>query len=95
MTWQIGDKAVALGQGSCGFCGPTDDHRIGKGDVLTVVGVIPSWPGLPADLDFDEVPSADEPWCSCAFRKIIPDQHEACEEEFVTLLKRTKRKQSA
>lgn len=29
------------------------------------------------------------------FRKIRPDEHEACEEEFVTLLKRTKRTVSA
>lgn len=29
------------------------------------------------------------------FRKILPDQHEACEAEFVTLLKRSKKRVTA
>jgi hypothetical protein len=29
-------------------------------------------------------------WRSSRFRKIAPDKHEACEDEFVTLLKREK-----
>jgi hypothetical protein len=34
-------------------------------------------------------------FCSTRFRKIRPDEQEACEPEFITLLKRSKRKVAA
>jgi hypothetical protein len=33
-------------------------------------------------------------WNAAAFRKIRPDEHEACEPEFVTLLKRSKKQRA-
>jgi hypothetical protein len=92
MTWEVGDLALCVDDGRCTCCG---EQYFRNGGVYTVAG---AWP-LDGEvwLSFEDIsPLAhDEWWNAVTFRKIIPDAHEACEEEFVTLLKRTKRKVSA
>lgn len=85
--WQVGDLALCvepkLGRYavSCGF-------RVGG--VYTVAGVAQS--GTRIGLVFDGRYSRHQSgaWCASGFRKVRPDEHEACEPEFVTLLHKSK-----
>jgi hypothetical protein len=102
--WQVGDLAVCVNDEPCPCCGQRQLVR--RGNVYTVAGVIDD----PGDDKFEaqsylvlaDVPhtpgtehgylnEVDEQY----FRKIRPDEREACEPEFVTLLQRIKRKEVA
>jgi hypothetical protein len=95
--WQVGDLAVCVDD-SPRYVG----HRVivEKGHVYRVTGVA-EMPDGEAALFLDGVIG----WlpgekCPVAyrihrFRKIRPDEREACEPEFVTLLQRIKRKEVA
>jgi hypothetical protein len=86
--WKAGDLAVCVSYaGFCGQCEDDGDRRVKLGRLYTVTAVIP-YSDRPLGLDFAEAPiiPGEGYWCSCSFRK--PDQHEPCEAEFVTLLKR-------
>lgn len=85
--WQVGDRAVHCPQlPQCEHC--YDDGTDLPG-VFTVVEVAP-YEAEPPGLDFAEAPCGAEHYCACRFRKVTPDKHEACEEEFVTLLRKSK-----
>lgn len=95
--WQVGDLAVCV-DASPDFDG--EPVPLEQGTAYRVSGVAfaprPSrkW-GARVGLNLLGV----EPWpwgyASERFRKVVADEHEACETEFVTLLKRLKRKVSA
>ena len=87
--WQVGDLAVCVSL-----------HRdfppiIRVGNVYRVEWVTPELLNMETGtigvgLDFEGVPRMDDGTCSydpCRFRKVTPDKHESCEDEFVTLLK--------
>ena len=90
--WQVGDLAVCVDDRDC--------RKLANGRVYGVVEVIP-----PGSVSSDGVPNStgitglrlagvqNRPHCAWSeyrFRKVRPDKHEACEDEFVTLLKRGK-----
>jgi hypothetical protein len=95
--WQVGDLALCVADAPCACCGTptaavagrvyrvTDYYLATRGFwCLSLEGVHPitntkHWRGINA----------------ARFRKIRPDELEACEPEFVTLLKRTKHKTPA
>ena len=87
--WQVGDLALVVGA----KLGPGDWRCKGgpkAGCVVVIEGVIPGpgWLALvPAGYRSTHFTRG---WGSESFRKIRPDEHEACEPEFVTLLKRAK-----
>jgi hypothetical protein len=101
--WQVGD--LAAGDDDAPYCSACQvDIECEKeggdcpGGVLTVVGITPAqfWFGeTHCGLIFAEDAPGVLPWCACQFRKVVSDKHEACEAEFLTLLKRSKRKVSA
>lgn len=69
---------------------------IETGGVYTVAGLVDMHtddPGL--IIAGHPSPHETRSWAAYAFRKIRPDEHEACETEFVTLPKRSKRKVDA
>jgi hypothetical protein len=94
--WQAGDLAVCVDAHDNPAFRPTE---VREGRTYRVTQVInhpfrnhAGWPGL----------LLQGIQCDCTngfdhrrFRKIRPDEQEACEPEFVTLLKRSKRKVSA
>lgn len=86
MTWQVGDLAVGVGQKNCPYIGHSPVTGKTKGKVLRVVAVDVWHDGKRPILYLDH----DDPdaYCGGCFRKVVRDQHEACEPEFVTLLKR-------
>jgi hypothetical protein len=84
MDWQVGDLAVCVEKGawvcedhSANTDGPDD------GDVHEVTDVA-------GDGYLSFAPWPDHEFDGQNFRKILPDKHEQCEPEFVTLLKRSK-----
>lgn len=101
--WQVGDLAVCV---DCSefVCASGTKHTaiyaVPVGTVIKVAAIVPAI--------IDRGYGAGEP-CGCLnlrnadgkggnlrrFRKIRPDEHQACEEEFVKLLKRSKRPVSA
>ena len=92
--WCVGDLAVCVNT-----IGWIDEHT---GDWL--IGPEPGWTGKVTGVRVDEDGDTmllfaewddRRGYIARAFRKIRPDTHEACEAEFVTLLKRTKRKVEA
>ena len=88
MDWQVGDLAVCVDDRPC-HCGATDP-AIRIGAVYTVVRVMPPV-AHQVGLLFEEADPVGHPaFGADRFRKIRPDEHEACEEEFVTLIKRLK-----
>jgi hypothetical protein len=92
--WQVGDLAVRV-DCECGGGHSRSSTGLKLGAVYRVVGVRPG-PFLrcraPCALILaeDHTPTAYLGICSVTFRKIRPDEHEACEPEFVTLLRRSK-----
>jgi hypothetical protein len=86
--WQVGDMAVSIGRQNrdnwWAKGGPP------KGTILPVDAVVVTadWTALV----FNQFPSPHftRGWQHYCFRKIRPDEHEACEPEFITLLKRSK-----
>lgn len=98
--WQVGDLAVCVDAGPSTFNGRlSNPARYGllEGRRYRVTGMIiradSPWQGVHCLLIDD--PTFRLGLASIRFRKILPDKHEACEEEFVTLLKRTRRRVSA
>lgn len=93
--WQVGDLAIHAPCAGCGKCSGGD--AVSVPGVLTVVVVRP-FIDEPPGLDFSEAPASSfGQWlyCACQFRKIRPDEHQSCEPEFVTLLKRSRKRVSA
>jgi hypothetical protein len=87
--WQVGDLAL---------CVVTSGRKVHKGDgcrkgrIYRVIGTAVDWVGnLGIVLDGKRSDHPSGAFLATAFRKIRPDEHEACEPEFVTLLKRAKR----
>lgn len=93
--WQVGDLALCVASG----------RRTREGCVYTIADVL-----IPGSIDPEDgrtddmlllrfsqlIPNPRGEWSGeNRFRKIRPDEHEACEPEFVTLLKRAKRPVSA
>lgn len=93
--WQVGDLAVCVDATPVrGF-----PLYLTQGATYTVTGlhwsICPHYgPGL--GLDFAEIESVTiDGYYSGRFRKIRPDEYEACEPEFVTLLKRIRESANA
>jgi hypothetical protein len=95
--WAVGDLALCIESGT----------QTREGVIYTVVGVVPAGVDFPCDCHRNYGPDdnlflAGIHYESCGqssgadrFRKIRPDEREACEPEFVTLLQRIKRKEVA
>lgn len=94
--WQVGDLAVCVNSGPSRF-GPEKRHNLVVDKVYRVVGIGggTSDGRAPYSLFVAGAKAMYESdgygFDPDRFRKIRPDEHEACEHEFVTLLKRTKR----
>jgi hypothetical protein len=96
--WAVGDLAVCVDtlRPEEAKPGRSGGDTCRKGAVFTVIGIArDAWGNV--GLILDDIRS-DHPtggYLASAFRKIRPDKHEECEPEFVTLLKRSKRRVSA
>lgn len=94
--WQVGDLAVCVDASPCRCthgCGA--DTKLEEGRVYRVIGVIPpigfeTWVNLDIGLGYVGNHRGRVGAVTDRFRKIHPDAHEACEDEFVTLLKRSR-----
>jgi hypothetical protein len=93
MTWEVGDLALCVDGGPC------RSHPYPGAPLLAQAGAVytvyDAWVDDDGDLLLALAELPEWGFGAERFRKILPDAHEACEEEFVTLLKRTKRKVSA
>jgi hypothetical protein len=93
--WQVGDLAVRVRTPE-GF-----ERRcvVGKptplGTVRRVDGIVSVHGEVGLIFTNDPSPHPTKAWASCQWRKVVKDKREACEPEFVTLLKNSKRKVSA
>jgi hypothetical protein len=100
MDWQVGDLAVCVGRNPNAPGYWTCKGGPPKGTALVVDGVqfgySPSY-GPWTALVFSGYPSVHftRGWHAESYRKVVPDKQEACEPEFVTLIKRAKRPVSA
>lgn len=89
--WQVGDKAVFV-KCECGggHSRPTT-RKMSLGAIYTVAGVrsgpFPSC-RAPYALYLAEVPENRLGVCGARFRRLRPDAHEECEEEFTKLVRR-------
>jgi hypothetical protein len=90
--WAVGDLAVCVNNEALPWSSNADYRKLVVGQVYRVSGLRPH----PITLGL-HVSGIDSVWgLSCdRFRKIRPDEREACEPEFVTLLQRIKRKEVA
>lgn len=82
--WQVGDLAVRVDDTPTG--GPMVGLKLGH--IYRVANITQTPVGL-LRLWFEGVPHVNGA-AARQFRKIRPDAHEACETEFVTLLKRSR-----
>jgi hypothetical protein len=96
MTWEVGDLAVCVdaspGREWAEYLNDWSYTRgLEEGRIYRVARAIPA-SDEPAFVMLDVgVPfphEGDGVWPHTRFRKIRPDAHEACEEDFVTLLRR-------
>jgi hypothetical protein len=86
--WQVGDLAVCVDDAERPTSIPSDLAKIKRGNVYRVARILCGGLGL----QFEEaVTRHSAGYWEDRFRKIRPDEHQACEPEFVTLLKRAKR----
>jgi hypothetical protein len=89
--WQVGDLALCVNDSPCAIYGPVPYV---KGRIYTVASVrfgTDKTTGVQGEgLKMAEIKARYWRRSDC-FRKIRPDEHQACEPEFITLLKRTKR----
>lgn len=90
--WDVGDLALCVDDSPCrcGTCGGAA-MTVNAGSVYRVDGVF-AFEAKPY-LTFEGVPAGarhKRGTYASRFRKILPDKHEPCEAEFVTLLKRSK-----
>jgi hypothetical protein len=84
--WQVGDLAVCVDdQPRHGDTQDLEFANLKAGRVYRVVKV--TWGGHGLHVDGAPV-KRESGWWSDRFRKVTPDKREACEDEFVTLLKR-------
>lgn len=94
--WQVGDLAVCVDVGDAPrtkFSGTgVAGRRLSLGATYTVVAIGAHRVTSETILLMEGQPNYAGAF---RFRKIRPDAHEACEAEFLTLLKRSKRKVSA
>jgi hypothetical protein len=92
--WQVGDLALCVDARPNPFYGKSG---LTEGVIYKVVGAVfnpaphalygeEAWGLFLAEISAE----APEGFAASRFRKIRPDEHEACEPEFITLLKRTK-----
>lgn len=96
--WQVGDRAVCIdnGCGEIGGWGAAKVLVVGKIYVVAALGISPV-SGRPC-MDVEGIErwddgAGDYPNFHVArFRKIKPDTHEPCEEEFQILLKLSKKR---
>ncbi len=94
MDWQIGDLALCISI-------PVPDKdgvfpwKVQVGCVYTVIDVVIDCLGMTLNFAEDTYYSPLAGFDANCFRKIRPDEHQPCEEEFVTLLNRAKRPVSA
>jgi hypothetical protein len=90
--WKVGDLALCV---DAKRRGGSRNPPLVDGRTYTVRG----FAHISGGLLLEEVEAENERhgfgWQMQRFRKIHPDEHEACEEEFVTLLNRIKRKVDA
>jgi hypothetical protein len=89
--WQVGDKAVCVDASP----GAGQRQPFRSGGAYIVSGVMPAGtyvPGVGTSKCVTLSFKTPEEWGCAArrFRKLLPDKHEACNAEFVTLLKRGK-----
>jgi hypothetical protein len=95
--WAVGDLALCINDAVCPFAGHNGGMVNGKIYTVRDIIVVDGQTGL----RFKDLPDPGPNDCrylafsETRFRKIRPDEHEACEPEFVKLLKRSKRKVSA
>jgi len=94
--WSVGDLAVCIHDGHCTHCGAP--AGVEKGRLYRVSGV--NLNPHRVTLSLEGVPDITAPdhhpgHVVGRFRKIRPDEHEGCEPEFVTLLKRIRQPQLA
>jgi len=95
--WKPGDLAVCVDASGCQGCGEKSSLVRGATYIVDTVAYCP-WAGLGLTL---VGVSASENDCHLAgfgahrFRKVVSDKREACEEEFLTLLKRSKQEARA
>jgi hypothetical protein len=102
MDWKVGDLALCIDDSMCMChkCGGSVITGLRAGNVYRVLDFCTTAGGV-FGLRIDRPPSTHPVHrgsIGCAafrFRKIRPDEREACEPEFVTLLKRAKRPVSA
>ena len=93
--WQVGDLAVCVHAGRLPHIKGADvTDRIREGGVYRVEGAwVDTYDYVPVLL-LEGVRSVDDlargALAAERFRKIRPDEHKACEPEFVTLLKRNR-----
>jgi hypothetical protein len=89
--WQVGDLAVCVDNAPRSTTAPGIQYRLECGRVYRVSALRQARSGkLNLFMEGVAYPFGIGNG-AFRFRKIRPDQHEACEPEFVTLLKRTKR----
>lgn len=86
--WQVGDLAVCVRAGPC-QCGCGGTQALVEGRIYRVLGIVVHPERLGLDVGV-EPPPGHSSLNAARFRKILPDKHEPCEEEFVTLLNRKK-----
>lgn len=88
--WEVGDLALCVSDSLPGVPGRAVRVQVGK--TYTVTGVYVSSVTATVGLVLAEAKPRKHPgFHEELFRKIKPDAHEACEDEFVTLLERIKR----
>lgn len=94
--WKVGDLALCVSVMPCALCGfaelGTEIGKIYRVEAVQNEELLGGyWLLLPeAKLVLHEHFNDDLWFASEDFRKIRPDEHEPCEDEFVTLLNRTK-----
>jgi hypothetical protein len=93
--WQVGDLAVCVDAAPRWYTVDIPGESLELNRIYTVCG-FSFWSDGTLNLLFEEFSHPTGAGIRAdRFRKVVRDKHEACEEEFVTLLNRTKRKVSA
>ncbi len=96
--WQVGDLAVCVDDSPPQFC-----PKCGRKEAVNLPPLVAGSVYRVRDCGLSKcggnyglaVQKGKGGWNADRFHKIRPDEQEACEPEFVTLLKRSKRKVSA
>jgi hypothetical protein len=95
--WQVGDLAVRVKYDDPERWYPMGTITYGStlGEIRRVDGVVLVAGEIGLIFADNPSPHRTRAWSSLQWRKIRPDEREACEPEFITLLKRSKRKVDA